>query len=144
MCCCSLSSRAADCISAPPCPAWKRECRPGSIVYRLDVVLLAIRCTCQPPRSGGRSCERPSVRGGRFSLIGAPFLLGKKIRHSNVALADAMGEGFSRSERGFMSYCGPKVTQLNPGTPNLGKLWLVIVPDPTGTPRTRRPHPETH
>ena len=81
-------------------------------VYRPNALLLAGRRTCKPPRSGGRSCERGAGQRGAFSLIGAPFALGKKICHRNLAMARTMREGFSRSAQGFMPIWGPKVTQL--------------------------------
>ena len=45
-------------------------------------------------------------------MIGAPFALGKKICHRNLAMARTMREAFVASAQAFMPIWGPKVTQL--------------------------------
>ena len=49
-------------------------------------------------------------------MIVWPSDSGKKICQSNVAIADAMGEAFIASDRAFMPFRRPKVSQLLPAT----------------------------
>ena len=69
--------------------------------------------------------------GGHFSLNASPFESGKKICQMISGLADAMHEGFLRSEAGFMLNWGPKVPQLSTGFFFWQKAWPVTMSNPT-------------
>ena len=75
-------------------------------------------------------------------MISAPFCSGKKICHSNVAIAVRMVACFMRDNACFMPYWGPKVTQLLGGRGDSMKQASVTDPIPTRPRPTRQRHPD--
>ena len=77
-------------------------------------------------------------------MISAPFCSGKKICHSNVAIAVRMVASFMRDNASFHAYWGPKVTQLLGGEGDWMKAASVTDPIPTRPRLTRQRHPDPH
>ena len=99
--------------------------------YRANSPPLAFSLSAPAGRGAAEELKRGRAGGGSFSLICAPSELGKKICHSNVAIARAKSTVFVRSAAAFIANWGPKVTQLGGGRWDPLKTESATLPNPS-------------
>ena len=81
-------------------------------VYRVNEPPPPAPARAPAGRGAAEAVSRGRAGGGHFSRIAWAFRAGKKNCPFNIALAEALGQGFSRDVEGFMPFWHPEVPQL--------------------------------